>query len=113
KFVHYRPRTAILNNLEFDHADIFDDLDAIKKQFHHFVRTIPGDGLIIHNGEDENIDAVLAQGCWSQKASFNKTQNNDAWSIGKTSQDGKYFEVQLVIRSLPVLPGRFMACITG
>jgi len=99
KFVHYRPRTAILNNLEFDHADIFDDLDAIKKQFHHFVRTIPGDGLIVKNGEDENIDAVLQQGCWSQIAAFHKEHDvkheKDDWSIGETSEDGKRFDVQL------------------
>jgi len=99
KFVHYHPRTAILNNLEFDHADIFEDLAAIKKQFHHFVRTIPGDGLIVKNGEDENITAVLEMGCWSQIAAFHKTHdsnhNDDDWSIGKTSSDGKYFEVLL------------------
>ncbi|PCI09148.1 MAG: UDP-N-acetylmuramate:L-alanyl-gamma-D-glutamyl-meso-diaminopimelate ligase [Gammaproteobacteria bacterium] len=99
KFVHYRPRTAVLNNLEFDHADIFDNLDAIKKQFHHFVRTIPGDGLIIKNGADKNIDDVLEQGCWSQTAAFYKTDDADhkkkGWSIGKTTADGKYFEIQL------------------
>ena len=99
KFVHYHPRTAILNNLEFDHADIFENLDAIKKQFHHFVRTIPGDGLIVKNGEDENIAAVLEMGCWSQVAAFHKTHDSmhsdDDWSIGKTSSDGKYFEVLL------------------
>ncbi len=99
KFVHYHPRTAILNNLEFDHADIFDDLDAIKKQFHHFVRTIPGDGLIVKNGEDENINAVLEQGCWSGTAAFHKIHDpdhsDDDWSIGETSEDGKSFEVLL------------------
>ena len=99
KFVHYHPRTAVLNNLEFDHADIFDDLDAIKKQFHHFVRTIPGDGLIVKNGEDENINDVLQQGCWSQVAAFHSSHDashtNDDWSIGKTSDDGKNFEVLL------------------
>ena len=99
KFVHYRPRTAILNNLEFDHADIFENLDAIKKQFHHFVRTIPGDGLIVKNGEDENIDAVLKQGCWSQVAAFHKEHDvnheKDDWSIGETSEDGKRFDVLL------------------
>ncbi len=104
KFVHYHPRTAVLNNLEFDHADIFENLDAIKKQFHHFVRTIPGDGLIVKNGGDENITAVLAQGCWSEVAAFHQTHDhknlnvdhsNDDWSIGKTSKDGKQFEVLL------------------
>ena len=99
KFVHYHPRTAVLNNLEFDHADIFDDLDAIKKQFHHFIRTIPGDGLIVKNGEDENLDDVIRQGCWSQLAAFHQSHdpehNDDDWSIGKTSKDGKDFEVLL------------------
>lgn len=65
KFVHYRPRTAILNNLEFDHADIFDDLAAIQKQFHHLIRTIPGDGLIIAPVNDEAIQQTLDLGCWS------------------------------------------------
>ena len=65
KFVHYRPRTAILNNLEFDHSDIFDDLGAIKKQFHHFVRTIPGAGLLVVNADDNNLAEVLTMGCWS------------------------------------------------
>jgi UDP-N-acetylmuramate: L-alanyl-gamma-D-glutamyl-meso-diaminopimelate ligase len=99
KFLHYHPRTAVLNNLEFDHADIFENLDAIKKQFHHLVRTIPGDGLIVKNGDDENIDAVLQQGNWSQTAAFHKahdtTHEEDDWSIGKTSIDGRHFEVQL------------------
>ncbi|MDD3528291.1 MAG: UDP-N-acetylmuramate:L-alanyl-gamma-D-glutamyl-meso-diaminopimelate ligase [Gallionellaceae bacterium] len=65
KFVHYRPRTAILNNLEYDHADIFPDLAAIETQFHHLVRTVPGQGLIVANGGDANIARVLDRGCWS------------------------------------------------
>jgi UDP-N-acetylmuramate: L-alanyl-gamma-D-glutamyl-meso-diaminopimelate ligase len=68
KFVHYRPRTAILNNLEYDHADIFPDLDAIKKQFHHLVRTVPGEGLIISPECDANINDVLSMGCWTPVA---------------------------------------------
>ena len=99
KFVHYHPRTAVLNNLEFDHADIFENLDAIKKQFHHFVRTIPGDGLIVKNGEDENINAVLEQGCWSQTAAIHKDHDpghsDDDWSIGGSSEDGATFDVLL------------------
>ena len=99
KFVHYHPRTAVLNNLEFDHADIFEDLDAIKKQFHHFVRTIPGDGLIVKNGEDENIEDVLNMGCWSQVAAFHKSHDpaheKDDWSISDVSDDGECFSVQL------------------
>jgi UDP-N-acetylmuramate: L-alanyl-gamma-D-glutamyl-meso-diaminopimelate ligase len=65
KFVHYHPRTAILNNLEYDHADIFPDLAAIETQFHHLVRTVPGNGLVVANGGDQNILRVLGKGCWS------------------------------------------------
>ncbi|HEX7455125.1 MAG TPA: UDP-N-acetylmuramate:L-alanyl-gamma-D-glutamyl-meso-diaminopimelate ligase, partial [Gallionella sp.] len=65
KFVHYRPRTAILNNLEFDHADIFADLGAIETQFHHLVRTVPGNGLIVSNGREAALDRVLQRGCWT------------------------------------------------
>ena len=70
KFVHYRPRTAILNNLEFDHADIFDDLAAIERQFHHLVRTLPSKGRIVVNGLEESLTRVLAQGCWSELRTF-------------------------------------------
>jgi len=70
KFVHYRPRTAILNNLEFDHADIFDDLKAIERQFHHLVRTVPGNGRVVVNGLEESLDRVLHAGCWSEVRSF-------------------------------------------
>src|SRR3989442_4804212 len=70
KFVHYRPRTAILNNLEFDHADIFDDLAAIERQFHHFVRTVPRTGRIVVNGADEALKRVLTQGVWSPVETF-------------------------------------------
>lgn len=70
KFVHYHPRTAILNNLEFDHADIFPDLSAIERQFHHFVRIIPGNGLLVANGNDGNLNRVLQQGCWTPVEEF-------------------------------------------
>ena len=70
KFVHYRPRTAILNNLEFDHADIFDDLAAIERQFHHLVRTVPASGRVVVNATEESLERVLAQGCWSEQARF-------------------------------------------
>ena len=70
KFVHYRPRTAILNNLEFDHADIFDALQAIERQFHHLVRTVPGQGRLVVNGLEESLTRVLAKGCWSEVRSF-------------------------------------------
>jgi UDP-N-acetylmuramate: L-alanyl-gamma-D-glutamyl-meso-diaminopimelate ligase len=70
KFVHYRPRTAILNNLEFDHADIFDNLAAIERQFHHLVRTVPGTGRIVVNAREDSLARVLAQGCWSERVLF-------------------------------------------
>ena len=70
KFVHYRPRTAILNNLEFDHADIFDNLGAIERQFHHLVRTVPASGRLVVNAHEESLQRVLAQGCWSEVARF-------------------------------------------
>jgi UDP-N-acetylmuramate: L-alanyl-gamma-D-glutamyl-meso-diaminopimelate ligase len=94
KFVHYRPRTAILNNLEFDHADIFPDLDAIKKQFHHLVRTVPGEGLIISPENDGNINDVLAMGCWTpvQKTSIN---GEAAWNAELIKADGSQFKVLL------------------
>ncbi len=79
KFVHYRPRTAILNNLEFDHADIFPDLASIETQFHHLVRTVPGNGLVVCNGREESLTRVLKRGCWTPVERF----GNDAagWNI--------------------------------
>ncbi|MGH8456791.1 MAG: UDP-N-acetylmuramate:L-alanyl-gamma-D-glutamyl-meso-diaminopimelate ligase, partial [Stenotrophobium sp.] len=77
KFVHYRPRTAILNNLEFDHADIFPDLTAIERQFHHLIRTVPGQGRLIVNGADPNLARVLVAGCWSEVEHFD---HPDGWS---------------------------------
>jgi UDP-N-acetylmuramate: L-alanyl-gamma-D-glutamyl-meso-diaminopimelate ligase len=92
KFVHYRPRTAILNNLEFDHADIFPDLDAIKKQFHHLVRTIPSEGLIISPANDANINDVLSMGCWTP--SVKTAINGDAiWNAALHKADGSSFSV--------------------
>ncbi len=70
KFVHYHPRTAVLNNLEYDHSDIFEDLAAIKKQFHHFVRTVPPSGLLVVNQQDQHLKEVLTMGCWSGKEYF-------------------------------------------
>jgi UDP-N-acetylmuramate: L-alanyl-gamma-D-glutamyl-meso-diaminopimelate ligase len=79
KFVHYRPRTAVLNNLEFDHADIFDDLAAIERQFHHLVRTVPSTGRLVVNATEESLQRVLAQGCWSELASFGAGDPNSGW----------------------------------
>jgi UDP-N-acetylmuramate: L-alanyl-gamma-D-glutamyl-meso-diaminopimelate ligase len=79
KFVHYRPRTAVLNNLEFDHADIFPDLAAIETQFHHLVRTVPGHGLIVANGREDSLDRVLERGCWTPVERFGTAKG---WTIG-------------------------------
>jgi len=76
KFVHYRPRTTVLNNLEYDHADIFADLAAIETQFHHLVRTVPGNGLVVSNGTEASLDRVLAKGCWTPVERFGVA---DAW----------------------------------
>jgi UDP-N-acetylmuramate: L-alanyl-gamma-D-glutamyl-meso-diaminopimelate ligase len=78
KFVHYHPRTAILNNLEFDHADIFPDLGAIEMQFHQLVRTVPGNGLVVCNGREESLRRVLERGCWTPVEKFGRS---DGWDI--------------------------------
>jgi UDP-N-acetylmuramate: L-alanyl-gamma-D-glutamyl-meso-diaminopimelate ligase len=80
KFVHYRPQIAILNNLEYDHADIFPDLASIETQFHHLVRTIPGNGTIISNGTDPNLENVLGRGCWSHLQRFSLDSGHD-WQV--------------------------------
>ena len=90
KFVHYRPRTALLNNLEFDHADIFADLTAIETQFHHLVRTVPNDGLLVVNGEEPALERVIARGAWAPVEHFGQDENN-AWSL--LSQEGDGFAV--------------------
>lgn len=91
KFMHYHPRTLILNNLEFDHADIFKDLDAIKAQFHHMIRTIPSEGLIVANGGDENIKDVLSMGSWTPIQTFDIKQGD--WTANLINADGSEFEV--------------------
>lgn len=96
KFVHYRPRTAVLNNLEFDHADIFDNLDAIKKQFHHLVRTVPGDGQIIAPACDGNLADVLKMGCWTAVVNTAIAGDGDAaWQAQLLKADGSQFSVSL------------------
>ena len=80
KFVHYRPQIAILNNLEYDHADIFPDLAAIETQFHHLIRTIPGNGTIISNGADANLERVISRGCWSNLQRFSFDDKYD-WQV--------------------------------
>ncbi|HYD56368.1 MAG TPA: UDP-N-acetylmuramate:L-alanyl-gamma-D-glutamyl-meso-diaminopimelate ligase [Burkholderiales bacterium] len=87
KFVHYRPRTAILNNLEFDHADIFDDLAAIERQFHHLVRTVPRSGRLIVNSADQALERVLACGAWSAVDTFGP---GGTWQAGEPAEDGSF-----------------------
>ena len=87
KFVHYRPRTTILNNLEFDHADIFADLAAIEAQFHHLVRTLPRNGLIVANGAEPALDRVLQRGCWTPVERFNAAEG---WTAGTADAGGAF-----------------------
>ncbi len=94
KFVHYRPRTLIMNNLEFDHADIFPDLAAIKRQFHHLVRIVPGNGLIIAPSQDDNLADVLEQGCWTPvEYSGDESEGTPGWSARNAAADGSEFDV--------------------
>ena len=92
KFVHYRPTVAILNNLEYDHADIFPDLAAIQRQFHHLVRIVPGRGRLIVNGEDAALAQVLSMGCWTPVERFGIGEGFD-WSARLLADDGSAFEV--------------------
>jgi UDP-N-acetylmuramate: L-alanyl-gamma-D-glutamyl-meso-diaminopimelate ligase len=92
KFVHYRPRIAILNNLEYDHADIFPDVAAIQRQFHHLVRTVPGNGRLIVNAHDERLAEVLAMGCWTPVETFGIGRGD--WQANLVEADGSAFAVQ-------------------
>jgi len=106
KFIHYHPRTLVINNIEFDHADIFPDLDAIKQQFHHLIRTIPGSGLIIAPSCSENFDDVAQRGCWtpiehfhaSGNAAANKQQTD--WHTQQCSAAGNQFDVAFADKQL-------------
>ena len=99
KFVHYRPRTLVLNNLEFDHADIYPDLAAIQRQFHHLVRTVPGSGRIIANATDPALAATLAMGCWSEREGFSGTPAAAAeWSARGA---GDYARFEVLYRGVP------------
>jgi len=95
KFVHYNARTVILNNLEFDHADIFPDLAAIQKQFHHLVRTVPNNGLLISPTNDKALAEVIAQGCWTPQQQFGLTSDENAseWQAKLITNDGSEFSV--------------------
>ncbi len=90
KFLHYLPTTLILNNLEFDHADIFTDLAAIQLQFHHLLRTVPENGTLVINGEDEGIEEVIEMGCWSQIETFG---NHQQWQAEPLNRDASQFRV--------------------
>jgi UDP-N-acetylmuramate: L-alanyl-gamma-D-glutamyl-meso-diaminopimelate ligase len=92
KFVHYRPRIAILNNLEYDHADIFPDVAAIQRQFHHLVRTVPGNGRLIVNAHDERLAEVLAMGCWTPVETFGIGRGD--WQAELIEADGSAFSVR-------------------
>ncbi|MGB0835213.1 MAG: UDP-N-acetylmuramate:L-alanyl-gamma-D-glutamyl-meso-diaminopimelate ligase [Psychrobium sp.] len=90
KFVHYRPRTLVINNLEFDHADIFPDLAAIQRQFHHLIRMVPSNGLVISPTETKSSEEVLAMGCWSDTQTMG---HNGDWSYELLNADGSSFKV--------------------
>ena len=104
KFVHYRPRTAILNNLEYDHADIFENLAAIEKQFHHLVRIMPSEGLVVANGRCEALDRVLHKGCWSRRERFDVPEG---WSLDEAGE--VRFEGRSVGTLSLTMPGRYNA----
>ena len=87
KFVHYHPRTAVLNNLEYDHADIFDNLDAIEKQFHHLVRTVPENGLVVSNGKEASLQRVIDKGCWTPVEKFGSDTD---WQAVNPQGDGRF-----------------------
>jgi UDP-N-acetylmuramate: L-alanyl-gamma-D-glutamyl-meso-diaminopimelate ligase len=96
KFVHYRPRTLILNNLEFDHADIYPDLESIKRQFNHLLRIVPGSGLVVYNSAEANLDDVLARGCWTPREGFAGHQaGGSGWSARLVGSDHSTFDVLL------------------
>ncbi|WP_076416576.1 UDP-N-acetylmuramate:L-alanyl-gamma-D-glutamyl-meso-diaminopimelate ligase [Shewanella sp. UCD-KL12] len=109
KFVHYQPRTLVINNLEFDHADIFDDLKAIQRQFNHVIRTVPGEGKVIWPQESEAVQQVMDMGCWSEQETYSRKTAHDVvgskapaianskgtWSSKLIAEDGHKFEVCL------------------
>ncbi len=105
KFVHYHPTTLVINNLEYDHADIFPDLEAIKTQFHHLLRIVPEKGLVVINGEESNIHDVLERGCWTPQEEFTSEnldeaevtkltgEENTGWNTQYLNSDGSEFKV--------------------
>jgi UDP-N-acetylmuramate: L-alanyl-gamma-D-glutamyl-meso-diaminopimelate ligase len=101
KFMHYQPKTAVLNNLEYDHADIFQNVEEIKKQFHHLVRTIPGNGQIIVPSEDKHLHDVIKMGCWTPVVTLGGS--NGTWQAVNQSADGSVFEVFYQNKSMGIL----------
>ncbi|GIU21431.1 UDP-N-acetylmuramate:L-alanyl-gamma-D-glutamyl-meso-diaminopimelate ligase [Shewanella schlegeliana] len=93
KFVHYQPRTLVINNLEFDHADIFDDLKAIQRQFNHVIRTVPGEGKIIWPADVKSVQQVIEMGCWSEQETYHLAANKQGWYAVNLTEDGHKFEV--------------------
>lgn len=93
KFIHYRPRTLIINNIEFDHADIFHDLAAIRREFHNMIRILPETAEIIYPAEDAEVERVLDMGCWSRPVEF--AGKDSRWQLGMASPDYRHFEVRL------------------
>jgi UDP-N-acetylmuramate: L-alanyl-gamma-D-glutamyl-meso-diaminopimelate ligase len=93
KFVHYLPRTLVINNLEFDHADIFDDLAAIRRQFHHLVRTVPANGRILRPSPDAEIDGLMEMGCWTPVQTFTTAGGDADWQATLTHADGSAFDL--------------------
>ena len=93
KFVHYHPRTLVINNLEFDHADIFADLAAIQKQFHHLIRTVPGQGKVIWPADSHAVKQTIDMGCWSEQETFHTTDATKGWHAKALSDDCHEFEV--------------------
>jgi UDP-N-acetylmuramate: L-alanyl-gamma-D-glutamyl-meso-diaminopimelate ligase len=101
KFVHYRPRTAVLNNLEFDHADIYPDLAAIERQFHHLVRTVPRGGRIVCNGADQNLARVLEQGCWTPVERFARAGGEGVRWSARAPAGADYSRFEVLDSALP------------
>jgi UDP-N-acetylmuramate: L-alanyl-gamma-D-glutamyl-meso-diaminopimelate ligase len=101
KFVHYHPRTLIMNNLEYDHADIFPNIEAIQTQFHHLIRIVPSEGLVIYPQEEKYLQGVIDKGVWSELAilSRDETTAKGEWSVKKLQEDGSLFEISHKSRS--------------
>ncbi len=109
KFIHYHPRTCVLNNLEFDHADIFENLAAIQTQFHHLVRTVPGNGLIIQPINNANLDEVIQKGCWTPVQTQGAVNSQSDWGYELIEEDGSQFKVYFKAQ----LKGEVHWCMTG